>query len=191
MKRETEKNISEFLIVILAYLISLILSGVFRINSILNTLNNEIVESAKLSSYVGLITSSIFSSIVIIIIALIAYFTIKTFKLKIETNLLIDGITTSIYILIIFELIRVILTLLIFDEAVASIAFHDNIIVGLKNSKWFFYDSIIKYLMILSTGIVFILNTIPKNKNYSSVILLSAIISICFYISTINLSITI
>jgi len=187
MKKETEKKISEFLIVLFLYLLSLVISGSFRINSVLDILNSQIVQSAKLSSYVGLITSSIFSSIVIIIILLIAYFFIQIFELEIKTITLIDGLITSIYVLIIFEVVRVILTILVFDEAVKNITDNENIIEELKNSCWFFYDNIVKFLMILSTGVVFGLNTVSENKNYLNVIILSLVILICFYISTINL----
>lgn len=187
MKKETEKKLSEFLIVIFFYSISLVVSGIFRINSVLDILDNEIVESAKLSGYIGLITSSLFSSIVIILISFTAYFSIQIFELKIDTENLIDGLITSIYVLIIFEIVRVILALFLFENAVYKITNSDNIIENLKNSEWYFYDNIIKILMILSTGIVFGLQTIEKNKNYLNVIILSIIILLGFYISTLNI----
>lgn len=86
MRQETEKMISEFLIVIFFYFISLIVSGSYRINNVLEILDSEIIKSAKLSGYASLITSSLFSSTVIIIIFFIAYFSIQIFNLKIDTD---------------------------------------------------------------------------------------------------------
>lgn len=77
MKKETEKKISEFLLILFLYSMLLVISGSFKINSLLDILDPEIVQSAKLSSYVSLITSSLFSSVVIVIISLIAYFSIQ------------------------------------------------------------------------------------------------------------------
>lgn len=187
MIKETEKNISGFIITIFLYFISLIATGIYRIDSVLEVLDNEILESAKLSGYTGLITSCIFSSIVIILISFIAYFSIQIFDLKIDTKTLLQGITTSIYVLIIFEIVRLILAFLLFENAVGKIGDSDNIIESLKNSEWYFYDDIIKVLMIISTGIVFGVETIEKNKNYLNVIILSIIILLGFYISTLNI----
>jgi hypothetical protein len=191
MRQETEKMISEFLIVIFFYFISLIVSGSYRINNVLEILDSEIIKSAKLSGYASLITSSLFSSTVIIIIFFIAYFSIQIFNLKIDTKSLIDGLITSVYILIIFEIVRVVLALFLFEDAVYKIVSSEGIIESLKNSEWYFYDDIIKILMILSTGIVFGIETIEKNKNYLDVIILSIIIPLGFYISTINIFSTI
>lgn len=187
MKKETEKKLSELLITIFLYLISLVVSGVLRINSVLDILDIEIIESAKLSGYAGLITSSLFSSIVILLISLIAYFSIQIFELRVETKTLIDGLIVSTYVLIIFEIIRIVLAILIFDKAVNDIIDLDNIIENLKNSEWYFYDNIIKIFMIISTGVVFGVNTIKENKNYLNVIILSIIILLGFYISTLNI----
>lgn len=187
MKKETEKKLSELLITIFFYFISLVVSGVFRINSVLDILDIEIIESAKLSGYAGLITSSLFSSIVILLISLIAYFSIQIFELRVETKTLIDGLIVSTYVLIIFEIIRIVLAILIFDKAVNDIIDLDNIIENLKNSEWYFYDNIIKIFMIISTGVVFGVNTIKENKNYLNVIILSIIILLGFYISTLNI----
>jgi hypothetical protein len=191
MRQETEKMISEFLIVIFFYFISLIVSGSYRINNVLEILDSEIIKSAKLSGYASLITSSLFSSTVIIIIFFIAYFSIQIFNLKIDTKSLIDGLITSVYILIIFEIVRVVLALFLFEDAVYKIVSSEGIIESLKNSEWYFYDDIIKILMILSTGIVFGIETIEKNKNYLDAIILSIIIPLGFYISTINIFSTI
>lgn len=191
MRQETEKMISEFLIVIFFYFISLIVSGSYRINNVLEILDSEIIKSAKLSGYASLITSSLFSSTVIIIIFFIAYFSIQIFNLKIDTKSLIEGLITSVYILIIFEIVRVVLALFLFEDAVYKIVSSEGIIESLKNSEWYFYDDIIKILMILSTGIVFGIETIEKNKNYLDVIILSIIIPLGFYISTINIFSTI
>lgn len=186
MKKEIEKKLSEFLITIFFYFISLVISGIFRLNNVLNILDNEIIESAKLSGYAGLITSSLFSTIVILLISFIAYLFIEIFELKIVTKTLIDGLIVSIYTLIVFEIIRIILTILIFDEAVNSIIDLESIIENLKSSEWYFYDNILKTLMIISTGVVFGINTIKQNKNYLNVIILSVIIFLGFYISTLN-----
>lgn len=191
MRQETEKMISEFLIVIFFYFISLIVSGSYRINNVLEILDSEIIKSAKLSGYASLITSSLFSSTVIIIIFFITYFSIQIFNLKIDTKSLIEGLITSVYILIIFEIVRVVLALFLFEDAVYKIVSSEGIIESLKNSEWYFYDDIIKILMILSTGIVFGIETIEKNKNYLDVIILSIIIPLGFYISTINIFSTI
>jgi hypothetical protein len=191
MRQETEKMISEFLIVIFFYFISLIVSGSYRINNVLEILDSEIIKSAKLSGYASLITSSLFSSTVIIIIFFIAYFSIQIFNLKIDTKSLINGLITSVYILIIFEIVRVVLALFLFEDAVYKIVSSEGIIESLKNSEWYFYDDIIKILMILSTGIVFGIEIIEKNKNYLDVIILSIIIPLGFYISTINIFSTI
>jgi hypothetical protein len=169
----------------------LIVSGSYRINNVLEILDSEIIKSAKLSGYASLITSSLFSSTVIIIIFFIAYFSIQIFNLKIDTKSLIDGLITSVYILIIFEIVRVVLALFLFEDAVYKIVSSEGIIESLKNSEWYFYDDIIKILMILSTGIVFGIETIEKNKNYLDVIILSIIIPLGFYISTINIFSTI
>lgn len=187
MRKETEKQISEFLIVIFFYFISLVASGAYRINNVLDVLDSEIIKSAKLSGYAGLITSSLFSSIVIIIISLIAYFSIQIFNLKIETKLLLNGLITSVYVLIVFEIIRVVLALFLFEDAVDKITNSESIIESLKNSEWYFYDDIVKISMILSTGIIFGIETIEKNKNYLNVIILSIIVLLGFYISTINI----
>ncbi len=187
MKQETEKKISSFIITIFLYFISLLVAGIYRINNVLEILDNEILEAAKLSGYTGLITSSIFSSIVIILISLIAYFSIQIFDLKIDTKTLLEGITTSIYVLIIFEIVRLILAFLLFENAVNEIGNSDKIIESLKNSEWYFYDDIIKVLMILSTAIIFGIEIIEKNKNYLNVIILSIIILLGFYISTLNI----
>ena len=187
MIKETEKKLSEFLITIFFYFISLVVSGVFRINSVLEILDIEIIESAKLSGYAGLITSSLFSSIVILLISLITYFLIQIFELRVKTKTLIDGLIVSTYALIIFEIIRIVLAILIFDKAVDNIIDFDNIIENLKNSEWYYYDNIIKIFMIISTGVVFGVNTIKENKNYLNVIILSIIILLGFYISTLNI----
>lgn len=187
MKKETEKKISVFLLILFLNSMLLVISGSFKINILLDILDPEIVQSAKLSSYVSLITSSLFSSVVIVIISLIAYFSIQIFELRITTINLINGLINSIIVLMVFELIRIILTILVFDEAVVNIGNIENFIEELKNSRWFLYDNIIKFLMILSTGIVFGLNNIYENKNYLNVIILSIIITLGFYISTINL----
>ncbi len=186
MKQKTGKKVSEYVLTLLVYLITLIAFGAYRINSILNVLDKDIVGSAKLSSYVSLVTSSVFSIIVVIVISFIAYFLIQIFDIRISTTNLINSIISSIIVLIIFELIKFGLSVVFFDKAVYQITDFNNIINSLKNSQWYYYEGIINVVMISFTGIVFGINTSLKNKNYLDITLLSMVMIVGFYISTLN-----
>lgn len=188
MKKEVEVKLSEFLIIVLFYFISIVVSGIYRFNIVLNNLDIELIKSTKLSGYVSLITSSLFSAIVIIIISFMAYFSIKIFFLEIDTRTLIEGLINSVYVLIFFEIVRVLLTFFMFEDAIRDISSLGGIIKNLKISKWYYYDNRIKILVILSTGIIFGVVTFKKNKNYFNAILLSIIILLGFYVSTLKFS---
>ncbi len=188
MNTTTETKISDLVLILLVYFLSLIVFGVFKVNIISDYLAEELVATAKISGYVSLSISALVSIAIISLLIGVLVFSNILFEFKIENWKLISSIRYTIYVFIVFELIKFILALYLLDYDLRSLNPEQDIVDVLKVGAWFYYDSLLKYLMIALGTLAFAvhLHQIQSYHNMGQLIIMSCILISGLYVSTID-----
>ncbi|MFN9781889.1 MAG: hypothetical protein ACK54A_01485, partial [Sphingobacteriales bacterium] len=140
------------------------------------------------SGYTSLLVSSVIS-IIAIGLSLIIILLINTiFKISISVDDIIVGFTDITSVLIIFELIKLCLSILTIEKNLDSINMNLDVVDQLKTSSWYFWQSTINFASLLFSSAIFGLSLYAMNgrKNLSKPVLLSVILFFSFYISNID-----
>lgn len=185
MDNSTRKSLSSLSKYLVLYLMTLLIEGKYRIN----TINNEFIDFKyiniiKLSSNINMVISSLFVIIIIIIILFACYFTSDIFNLKVTTNSIIQGFISVVLVFIIFQFTKLIIDIALLQVPDCDLTDKDSLINSLKNTKWFQYVSINDYLMILTGTIA--LSTkmyMQENKrNFFEIFIITSVFLICYII---------
>ena len=92
------KSSSEIIVLLIIYFIILIVIGIIKSNILIDILPTELVNTAKISSYVSIVISSIISAIVIGLIIGMLFFLNVIFDINInENNFTVDKMRKDIY----------------------------------------------------------------------------------------------
>lgn len=181
-----KKNISELVLLLIGYFITLIIVGIFKIQIISAPLPEIMVSSANLSGYISMIISSVFSIIIIGLIIYVIYFSCILLGFNLKEENLIESFNYVIYVFIIIEVIRFIYTLYSLPSEISQINFDpDTYILSIKNTTWFSVDSILKYVTLILGSVIFIISL--YNQGYKKIFTLSILFLVLlfgFYIST-------
>ncbi|WP_340065230.1 hypothetical protein [Ascidiimonas aurantiaca] len=189
MRKTAEKKIAEFIQLLFIYFILSLAIGAVKVYYVTGILNPEIIETAKVSGYVSLIVSSIVSMIVLLLITGICYFVIQVFDLKISTPVLLEGIKTSVIVFMIAELVKFSFVFIFLRQEIQTFTASVDIMPELKLTRWYFYDSTVKYAMLLIGTFAFGFKTyeITQGRYFFHILVLSMVLLAGFYVSTIDL----
>lgn len=182
------KSSSEIILLLIIYVIILIVIGIIKSNILIDILPTELVNTAKISSYVSIVISSIISAIVIGLIIGMLFFLNVIFDLNINENDLISSFDNSVLAFILIELIKFILAYFILENEISRISFSENFLEEIKLTSWYLYDTILKYIMIFISTITYCLTLYNRQKEikFSILIIFSLVLLTGFYISTID-----
>jgi len=189
MKKIAEKKVAELIRFLFIYFILSLAIGAFKVHYITSILNSDIVETAKVSGYVSLVVSSVVSMVVLLLITGICYFVIQVFDLKISTPVLLEGIKASVIVFMIAELIKFSFVFIFLRQEIQSFTTSVEIMPELKLTRWYFYDSTVKYAMLLIGAFAFGFKTyeITQGRYFFHILVLSIVLLAGFYVSTIDL----
>src|SRR5690606_24622715 len=165
-----------------------IVSGIIKANVIIGHLPSELIASAKIAGYVSVSISSIISAFVIGLMVGVILLLNIIFEYDIKENDLIDGFRNSIIIFIFFEILKLGGAYLILREELNFISYDDTFLYKLRDTDWFLYDSIVKYLMILVAAIIYVadLYSNGKVKRFSKLTLIFIALLTGYFISTMD-----
>ena len=185
MDNSTSKSLSSLSKYLVLYLITLLIEGKYRINTINSQfIHFKYIHIIKLSSNINMIISSLFIIVIIIIILTACYFISDIFNLKVSVNSIIQGFISVVLVFIIFQFIKLIIDITLLQVPDCDLTDKDSLINSLRNTKWFQYVSINDYLMILIGTIT--LSTqmyIKENKhNYYEIFIITSVFLICYLI---------
>nr|WP_315170236.1 hypothetical protein [uncultured Flavobacterium sp.] len=185
-----ENTISKTIICLLVYLLILSISGILKSNIIIDIIPSELINSAKISSYVSVIISSTISILIIGFMICIVYFLNIIFALGINEKSLIVSFGNAIFVFILFEVIKFIFAYVMLEKDIRNITFSENLIESIKETSWFYYDNILKLLMIIMSSLVYIITLKIKeiDTKHSTMLFLLFTLLIGFYISTLEYS---
>lgn len=182
------KSSSEILVLLIIYFIILIVIGIIKSNILIEILPTELVNTAKISSYVSIVISSIISAIVIGLIIGMLFFLNVIFDININENNLVSSFDNPVLVFIVFELIKFTLAYFMLENEISRISFSDNFLEEIKLTSWYLYDTILKYLMIFISTITYCFTLYNREKEIkiSVLIIFSIVLLTGFYISTID-----
>lgn len=182
------KSSSEIIVLLIIYFITLIFIGIIKSNILIDILPAELVNTAKISSYVSIVISSIISAIVIGLIIGMIFFLNIIFDININENNLVSSFDNPVLVFIFFELIKYTLAYFMLDNEISRISYSDNFLEEIKLTSWYLYDNTIKYLMIFISTITYCYTLYIREKEIkiSILIIFSIVLLTGFYISTID-----
>jgi hypothetical protein len=183
------KAFAEIAVILIIYIVILIVSGIYKSNILLNELPRDIIESARISSYVSLTISSIISAIFIGLIIGFLFFSNILFGININEYDIISSFDNTILVLIFFELVRFLFALLELEKQISYISFSENFLEEVKLTEWYFYDTSFKYVMIFISPIIFAVTLKKRTKDVGNfnLVFLSVLVLLGFYLSSIDL----
>lgn len=183
------KAFAEIAIILIIYVIILIVSGIYKSKILLNGLPPDILDSARISSYVSLVISSIISAIVIGLIIGFIFFSNVIFEININGYDIISSFDNTILVLIFFELVRFLFALLELEKQISFIPFSENYLEEVKLTNWYLYDNSLKYIMIFLSPIIFAITLKKRSKAVKNfkLVFLSFLVLFGFYLSSIDL----
>jgi hypothetical protein len=103
---------------------------------------------------------------------------------------LIVSFSNAIFIFILFEVIKFIFAYVVLEKNIRDIPFSENLIENIKETSWFYYDNILKLLMIIMSSLIYIITLKIKeiDTKHSTMLFLLFTLLIGFYISTLEYS---
>lgn len=179
---------SEIVILLIFYASILIFTGVIKSNILIDILPTELANSAKISSYVSIITASIISVIVIGLIIGLLIFSNIVFELNVNEKALISSFDYTIIVLIFMELFKFIIAYFTLETAVQNISFSENFLEEIKLTNWYILETNIKNIMICISTLTY---SITLRNRYNEIklpilILVSIVLLFGFYTSSID-----
>ena len=136
----------------------LVFAGVIKFIIISDYIPLEYLSSARVSAIVSLTVTSLVSTVVIALVVALLYFCNVVFELEIEGNDVIDSFNCAMYVFLAFELLKFFLCFFLLEDAVKFVDMNEDIEMQLRNTQWYFYDSMLKYSMILVGGLTFFID---------------------------------
>ncbi|MEH0008132.1 MAG: hypothetical protein V6Z82_05365 [Flavobacteriales bacterium] len=188
MREMTQKGLSRYVLTLLIYLVAALTAGFLKVSLTTGILSPDIIQSARLSAYVGLTLSAVVSVIIILLISAICYFLIDLFASGIDAQVLVSGLRWAVVVFTAFEVLRIPLVYIYLKNELKHIDGTADVIAQLKRTAWYFYDSMLTYSMLVTATIVFgvELSSGTKNKHPVQVLIVSLILLLGFYLSTID-----
>lgn len=188
MNAVTQKGLSRYVLSLFVYLIAALTAGFLKVSLATEILSSDIIESARLSAYVGLTLSALVSAIIILLISAICYFLIDLFALDIDAQVLVSGLRWAVVVFTAFEVLKIPLVYILLKDELKHIDGTADVIAQLKTTAWYFYDAMLTYSMLITATIVFglELSSGTKNKHPVQVLIVSLVLLLGFYLSTID-----
>lgn len=174
---------------LLLYLGIIVFAGLLKAHMIVDIIPVDLQTTAKISSYVSVFISSLFSIIVIGVMIAIVYFTNIILEFEINEKILLSQFENFILIFILFELLKFLLIFLLLKEEVTQLQFSSEFIEDIKRTSWFNFDTLLTYLMIIVSSSVYIydLKTKANINKTIPLILIFIILTTGYFISTIEI----
>lgn len=181
IQKQTQHSASIFFQFLLIYFAAIVIFGIFRLNLILELVDSSIVKTARVSSYISLVTSAIFSIFMVYLLIGGSYFFKHIIKSKIDNYKIINALKKVVITFVFFEIIKFLFTFFMLPNELYYFNLQLDIIEQLMNTDWYFYDSISKYLMIIFSAFIFVVELQEKvNKSEKrNVIFLSLFLFSC------------
>jgi|GEM_PF-3112840 len=188
MTTTIQKSTARFARILAVYLAVLIIFGIFKLMAFFDYISFEYFLSARVSAVISLFVSSLISIIIIALLCGILCLCNIIFEFEIKNTDLVDCVSCSVYVFILFELIRLVLCFFLLGNELKPLIIDNNIVEQLKNTRWFFYDSILRYVMIFTGSVVFSINmyVTKRYKDVLGVVAISLILLLGLYVSTID-----
>ncbi|MGY0426290.1 MAG: hypothetical protein ACWIPI_05590 [Polaribacter sp.] len=171
--------------IILLTIIGLII-GLIKVEFFLINVPNKYIKLARITSYISLGIGSIFFYFIVILSILMAYFTVDMMKIGTHFNIgnFYKSVNYFIYALILNEILKLIITILFYENTI-MITSEETMLENLElNSLWLNLTNISDYFFFISGAIIsgIYLNKVEKNINIIESIVTMLPLIIAFFI---------
>ena len=171
---------SELLYLTIIFFVILIISGSTKVDASLKLLPAEILETTTFPAYLSLTINCVFYIGVMTILFVIINFITQYHKSEEEYSIFLEGISNVIIALCFFEIIKVAITFMFFDEALQRVTDVELINQQIKGSSWWKYDRMIKIITTIISSLVFFISCYKKKKTMKFLVMATLI----FFVGT-------
>ncbi|WP_156127698.1 hypothetical protein [Capnocytophaga cynodegmi] len=167
---------SELLTLIIIFFVICMISGSTRINPMLQLLEPEILEGARISAYLSLAFNSIFYIVILILTFYFSSFLTQYSKDEKYFSIFLEASSAFVLSLCIFEVFGVALTFTLFEDSLQNITDIHLITEQIKESIWWKYNRILSLLNVTISSLVFFFFCYNKKLSIKKIFLISIII---------------